>query len=643
MSNPIKKSGRTRKGNDGRQLQDLVELIESKLIPAGFRVETNWSEFDAEGNYLAEFDIQFIGTNENAGIKWLIECRDRPSSGPAPGAWIEQLVGRRSRFKFDKVTAVSSSGFAKGAQDYAVAEGIELKQTEAKELADFSKWLHLNASDWNEYAHELKYVHFDFILPLDAEMEAAIAERFEELRTTGNYETPFVRKNGDTLASLMSLFQWATNEGKEREDLIPNGPPKAVKITAAIDSAAVYELEARGVWFRIKTLTFIGEVRLIRKKIAPNQITEYRNATTGEMISQSVTFEPMEHNGYRYTTEMHQIPGSGFIHVIPKIEPLTSVTAPEMPSNPKARDVSAKITGDPAFEPYFGDPKDDGLTFARVYVNLQTAPRSIDVTNWELFDGILLTVMISSKEEHLLLGSAIIVAPGVALTASHTFAGYEDKLKAGEMEASCFGITRHGGVNWKVEYITAVRDSDMSILGLRYMVALPPDRKFNLAYVTTRTPAMGERLVVAGFRASEKSFPADAARKNVNVAGSLLICSGTVIGLHPKGRDRVLAPYPCVEIDCPMWGGMSGGPVFDMQGRLVGLNSRSWETPDEPSPMVASLMWPAMIQRFDGGWPFSHSQKRLIETQPRIERPDALAFSQTKENSVIEWVYTVWT
>lgn len=40
---------------------------------------------------------------------------------------------------------------------------------------------------------------------------------------------------------------------------------------------------------------------------------------------------------------------------------------------------------------------------------------------------------------------------------------------------------------------------------------------------------------------------------------------------YPHGRDRVMLPWPVLEVDCPTWGGMSGGPVFDEHGHLIGL------------------------------------------------------------------------
>ena len=78
-------------------------------MPEGIRVTTNDKIYNDEGIQIAEFDIEVRGKLGSMDFSWLIECRDRPSSGPAPGSWIEQLLGRRTRFGFNKVTAVSTT------------------------------------------------------------------------------------------------------------------------------------------------------------------------------------------------------------------------------------------------------------------------------------------------------------------------------------------------------------------------------------------------------------------------------------------------------------------------------------------------------------------------------------------------------
>ena len=107
---------------EGQHLENLVRQVEELLLPKGFSVAGNSRVYNDENVQIAEFDIEVRGRLGSTYISWLIECRDRPGSGPAPGSWIEQLVGRRDRFRFSKVTAVSTTGFALGAEEYAVGD-----------------------------------------------------------------------------------------------------------------------------------------------------------------------------------------------------------------------------------------------------------------------------------------------------------------------------------------------------------------------------------------------------------------------------------------------------------------------------------------------------------------------------------------
>jgi len=127
--------------SDGKQLEGLVSFVETTLLPQGFDVKTNERIYNDEGIQVAEFDIEIRGKVGSTSIAWLIECRDRPGQGPAPGSWIEQLVGRRIRFGFNKVTAVSTTGFAQGAIEFAQEQGIELREVKSLIAEEFADWL----------------------------------------------------------------------------------------------------------------------------------------------------------------------------------------------------------------------------------------------------------------------------------------------------------------------------------------------------------------------------------------------------------------------------------------------------------------------------------------------------------------------
>lgn len=111
----------------GQELEKLIAGIEAQMLPQGFKVEPRQRIVDDSGQQIAELDIVISGALGSSTVKWLLECRDRPSEGAAPAAWIEQLVGRRERFGFDKVFAVSTSGFSKAAVDFAKSKGIVMR------------------------------------------------------------------------------------------------------------------------------------------------------------------------------------------------------------------------------------------------------------------------------------------------------------------------------------------------------------------------------------------------------------------------------------------------------------------------------------------------------------------------------------
>jgi hypothetical protein len=146
----------------GEDLELLVAGIEKRLLPQGFKVEPRQRVLDESGEQVAELDIVISGPLGSSVVKWLLECRDRPSGGAAPVAWIEQLVGRRERFGFDKVFAVSSTGFSKGAIDFAKSKGIVLRTV--KKFGDIKDDFKIQAITFN-----FQLVDFAGPMQLDAD------------------------------------------------------------------------------------------------------------------------------------------------------------------------------------------------------------------------------------------------------------------------------------------------------------------------------------------------------------------------------------------------------------------------------------------------------------------------------------------
>ncbi len=293
-----------------------------------------------------------------------------------------------------------------------------------------------------------------------------------------------------------------------------------------------------------------------------------------------------------------------------------------------------------------GDERDLTLRFETSRFNFTNPPRSTGLRNWQCFEGMVLAVSFMDDAQHSVLGSAVMVAPGVAVSATHTFEEHLPQIQRGELGLAAFGIASDGVLAWEVRFVQTVVRTDLCILGLRFLSEPPASGKVHMATITTRLPSIGETVVVGGFRASREEIPLTPPA--LELEGRMLLTSGSITQSFPQGRDSMLVPWPSLEVDAPLFGGMSGGPVFDERGGLIGVGSRSMEMGpgEEPSPMIVALLWPAL------GTPFPVSitgdkTSSLLSLHGRyisIERPEAVTAEaiNTSAGPGLKTSYTPW-
>lgn len=278
-------------------------------------------------------------------------------------------------------------------------------------------------------------------------------------------------------------------------------------------------------------------------------------------------------------------------------------------------------------DPLVGQPTGTEIKFIQTTVLPKHSEKAVWVEDWESSGGILLSIQFKGPNGHQVEGSAVLVAPGVAICATHVVQPHIESLLAGDTATLCGGITEHGLQLWKVVKITLVANTDFTILGLKLCSALPEDKTFYVCRLTTRVPAIGERVTVLGFRSST---PFEQEDGRYTCTGNVLMCQGEVTARFDDYRDRVFMPWPAFEIDCPSWGGMSGGPVFDKNGYLIGLLTSSFELEDANGPSFASPIWRVLPAQFEAVWPggiHPEGKTSLLEADPRlcvIERREAV-------------------
>jgi Trypsin-like peptidase domain len=218
-------------------------------------------------------------------------------------------------------------------------------------------------------------------------------------------------------------------------------------------------------------------------------------------------------------------------------------------------------------------------------------------------DGLVIALDWVANDRHHIWGSAIVVAPGVALTAGHVIDQMRDRGFFAEAGGQLWAMSFHADrvELWRADSFTRVDVGDLSLLTLVRTTAAsgPPGERplrFSLARMAARMPGVGETISLVGFKAAEVSF------EGRELMGLALVGSvGQVTDQYPQRRDSHGLPNPAIAVAARTVGGMSGGAAFDAAGHLIGVISSGL---DEP-PSFVSLSWPAIYVPIAPKWPLA--------------------------------------
>ncbi|MFC7297909.1 S1 family peptidase [Herminiimonas aquatilis] len=217
--------------------------------------------------------------------------------------------------------------------------------------------------------------------------------------------------------------------------------------------------------------------------------------------------------------------------------------------------------------------------------------------------GQVLAIGYISEHGPRCVGSGIMVGAGLLITATHVL----DELQGKNIFAFSFVEHKHvriwalrdtnafrGHIETIPSQLPRTRRSDVAVASC---VPVSEDaNKWPLAMgvVEMAIPRVGERLWAVGFR--EETTPDG----EINLTS--LCSSGCVISYLLNGRGNHL-PGPIVEINMDTYGGMSGGPVFNEAGHVVGVVSASLEWEGGNGPTYVSLIWSAALEKVYAPWP----------------------------------------
>ncbi len=221
---------------------------------------------------------------------------------------------------------------------------------------------------------------------------------------------------------------------------------------------------------------------------------------------------------------------------------------------------------------------------------------------WQ-FKGLVVAIGFIDDENNKIIGSGVMIAPGLCLTATHVIE--ETKRKHALINAF---------VNEKSMRVWTPNDfhaqkfstsllpfqqaeekySDVGVLSCSPFSSFNDQEDFRFAPIKVEIPKIGERLWATGYR--EKSNDGDPTI-------GFFISSGLVTEQYLEGRGSHLKG-PCIEVAMKAMGGMSGGAVFNKDGQIVGVISTCLEGQDDNlGPTYVSLVWPSLLSTVYTPWP----------------------------------------
>lgn len=223
----------------------------------------------------------------------------------------------------------------------------------------------------------------------------------------------------------------------------------------------------------------------------------------------------------------------------------------------------------------------------------------------EAGDSLVAVVRLEEDGGMTILGSGVMVGPGLLLTATHVL----DEFPIDGPGPVFLTFLSDGCRVWLPQDQMTVTGpsqfderrkikSDITLVSCTLNSDAYAGAPLLLAPMEVALPLVGDRLWAMGFR-----------HQGMDGRSALVtpfVSSGLVTAAFPHGRGERMAS-PCFEVNMDTLGGMSGGPVVNADGHLVGIVSSSLEG----GPSHITLIWEAIRFRVSGATPKLRANKTV--------------------------------
>lgn len=224
-------------------------------------------------------------------------------------------------------------------------------------------------------------------------------------------------------------------------------------------------------------------------------------------------------------------------------------------------------------------------------------------------------------QDRAVFGSAFMVGPGIALTANHVIEEYRLRGRMPEESMVLLGTRDDELQIWGVRSISMHEGADVAILLVEQRFEPLGDLVVDVVALTTRCPARGEPVAAMGYSAKAEGFAVGG-----SIDATRQLATGTAGDFFASRAP--MSPGPSFQSDLVIVGGMSGGPIFDKNGRVPALCGTSMP-PDDVYPAYTSfgqLLWQVLVEEVQGLWPigYHHGAMRLLSLADEADRIDVV-------------------
>ncbi|TCT11049.1 S1 family peptidase [Paralcaligenes ureilyticus] len=200
----------------------------------------------------------------------------------------------------------------------------------------------------------------------------------------------------------------------------------------------------------------------------------------------------------------------------------------------------------------------------------------------------LVALALMEENGPTVLGSGVMIGPGLVVAATHVLA----EFTAQNADPVLLTFLPDGARAWLPRERSTLTGpsifeadrrivSDVSLLSCTLNSEALEHHPLTLAPLQISLPLVGERLWAFGYRHD--------ALQGAAALITPLVTSGVVTAVFPQGRGERM-PSACIEVAMDTKGGMSGGPVVNANGDLVGIVSSSFDG----GPSYVTLIWEAL-------------------------------------------------